>query len=311
MRADGSWPIDTNLSTWGTTLAIKSQPLSLDPLLRAWLVGQQYREVHPFTHAAPGGWAWTDLPGGVPDADDTAGALIALWHPDEKSELIRASEAGITWLLDLQNRDGGIPTFCRGWGTLPFDRSTPELTAHALLAWHLWEPVVGPKLRDQIRSATVIAIRYLQSQQRQNGSWVPLWFGNEHAKDEENPVYGTAMVTAYLSGSRALAEKAEALIASGVAYLLKTQKGDGSWGGDETAPSSIEETAVALTALCRTGGSLAAREKAASWLISATREGTHFPPSPIGLYFARLWYHEQLYPVVWTLQALRSMSGGQ
>jgi squalene-hopene/tetraprenyl-beta-curcumene cyclase len=311
MRADGSWPIDTNLSTWGTTLAIKAQPLSLDPLLRGWLLGQQYREVHPFTNAAPGGWAWTDLPGGVPDADDTAGALIALWHPDEKSDLVRASEAGITWLLDLQNRDGGIPTFCRGWGTLPFDRSTPELTAHALLAWHLWEPVVGPKLRDRIRSATVIAIRYLKSQQRQNGSWVPLWFGNEHAKDEENPVYGTAMVTAYLSGSRALAEKAEALIASGVSYLLKTQKGDGSWGGDETAPSSIEETAVALTALCRTGASSAAREKAASWLISATREGTHFPPSPIGLYFARLWYHEQLYPVVWTLQALRSMSGGQ
>jgi squalene-hopene/tetraprenyl-beta-curcumene cyclase len=311
MRADGSWPIDTNLSTWGTTLAIKALPLSLDPPLRAWLVGQQYREVHPFTHAAPGGWAWTDLPGGVPDADDTAGALIALWHSDEKSDLIRAGEAGITWLLDLQNRDGGIPTFCRGWGTLPFDRSTPELTAHALLAWHLWEPVVRPKLRDQIRSATVIAIRYLQSQQRQNGSWVPLWFGNEHAKDEENPVYGTAMVTAYLSGSRSLAEKAEALIASGVAYLLKTQKNDGSWGGDETAPSSIEETAVALTALCRTGASSAAREKAASWLISATREGTQFPPSPIGLYFARLWYHEQLYPVVWTLQALRSMSRGQ
>jgi hypothetical protein len=40
----------------------------------------------------------------------------------------------VRWLLDLQNGDGGIPTFCRGWGALPFDRSAPDLTAHALRA---------------------------------------------------------------------------------------------------------------------------------------------------------------------------------
>ena len=43
-----------------------------------------------------------------------------------------AAIAGVTWLLDLQNRDGGIPTFCRGWTNLPFDRSshvTPALAA--------------------------------------------------------------------------------------------------------------------------------------------------------------------------------------
>jgi squalene-hopene/tetraprenyl-beta-curcumene cyclase len=37
--------------------------------------------------------------------------------------------------------------------------------------------------------------------------------------------------------------------------------------------------------------------------MKATRSGTHFPASSIGLYFARLWYHEQLYPVIWTLGA--------
>ena len=45
----------------------------LDPVERRkildWLLGQQYREVHPYTLAAPGAWAWTDLPGGVPDAE--------------------------------------------------------------------------------------------------------------------------------------------------------------------------------------------------------------------------------------------------
>jgi len=38
-----------------------------------WLLDQQHRVEHPYTHAAPGGWAWTDLSGGVPDADDTSG----------------------------------------------------------------------------------------------------------------------------------------------------------------------------------------------------------------------------------------------
>src|SRR5690606_25955223 len=85
VQPDGSWPIDTNLATWVTTLSINALgddglPEDARAPLREWLLGQQYREVHPFTNAAPGGWAWTDLPGGVPDADDTPGALLALMN---------------------------------------------------------------------------------------------------------------------------------------------------------------------------------------------------------------------------------------
>ncbi|MDB6074291.1 MAG: Squalene--hopene cyclase, partial [Verrucomicrobiaceae bacterium] len=43
------------------------------------------------------------------------------------------------------------------------------------------------------------------------------------------------------------------------------------------------------------------------WLLNATAEGTQFNASPIGLYFARLWYHETLYPVIWTLSALKAV----
>ena len=90
VRTDGSWPIDTNLATWCTTLsvcALESANGELRHLsdtdagrIRDWLLGQQYQVEHPYTRTAPGGWAWTDSPGGVPDADDTPGALIALWH---------------------------------------------------------------------------------------------------------------------------------------------------------------------------------------------------------------------------------------
>lgn len=215
--------------------------------------------------------------------------------------------AGITWLLDLQNRDGGMPTFCRGWGTLPFDRSSPELTAHALLAWWLWLP---DSLQSRIVAATKLALNYLRKNQRADGSWIPLWFGNEYAKGEENPVYGTAMVVGYLSGTPALAEQCAEMIRRGRDYLVTVQKADGGFGGDVNAPATIEETAVAARALL--GGDEQTRKfarQSVNWLLSATEEGTHFPCAPIGLYFARLWYHERLYPVVWTAQALRAARG--
>jgi len=290
-----------------------------------WLLAQQYRDVHPFTNAAPGGWAWTDLPGGVPDADDTSSALIALKAlvsdppqssqrstEDSKNEPLCLSVPSVVksnvipairWLLDLQNRDGGIPTFCRGWGALPFDRSTPEITAHALLAWWTWKAELPAALQTRIETATGRALAYLKKNQATDGSWLPLWFGNEHTPDEMNPVYGTAQVLNHLGGHPDLSARAVGLIQTGLRYLQAAQKPDGSFGGDPASPASIEETAVALHALCLSGSPPSA---ALQWLLTATREGTHFPSAPIGLYFARLWYHERLYPVIWTLQALKT-----
>ncbi|MCB1277001.1 prenyltransferase/squalene oxidase repeat-containing protein [Prosthecobacter sp.] len=308
-REDGSWPIDTNLATWGTTLSLRAMEGNADTLVREsvskWLLAQQYRDIHPFTNAAPGGWAWTDLPGGVPDADDTSSALVALKQVGHSADT--AIEQGIGWLLDLQNRDGGIPTFCRGWGALPFDRSTPEITAHALLAWWTWIDDLPDPLQKRIVAATQHALLYLEAVQHRDGSWTPLWFGNEHTPDESNPVYGTAQVINHLRENTVLATMAHALIQSGLDYLLRAQKADGSFGGDASAPSSIEETAVALQALNVVNSST--RENVLlgiRWLITATKEGTHFSPAPIGLYFARLWYHEQLYPVIWTLSSLKA-----
>jgi hypothetical protein len=49
-----------------------------------------------------------------------------------------------------------------------------------------------------------------------------------------------------------------------------------------------------------------ASNKPRSGFSNATAHGTRFPTAPIGLYFARLWYHERLYPVIWTLGALHT-----
>lgn len=332
MRDDGSWPIDTNLATWGTTLAVRALEGCADTPVRQaatdWLLAQQYRDIHPFTNAAPGGWAWTDLPGGVPDGDDTSSALIALKSllsdapqrsqssaEDTQNETLRISAfsavetnviPAVRWLLDLQNRDGGIPTFCRGWGALPFDRSTPEITAHALLAWWTWMDELPDDMQKRIVASTERALAYLEKTQASDGSWLPLWFGNEHTPDEMNPVYGTAQVLNHLFGNKALSAQAAALIQNGLEYLQTAQKPDGSFGGDPASPASLEETAVALHALCLSGSSPSALRSSLDWLLKATHHGTHFPSAPIGLYFARLWYHERLYPVIWTLQALKT-----
>jgi squalene-hopene/tetraprenyl-beta-curcumene cyclase len=313
-RRDGSWPIDTNLSTWVTTLGInavcrQSGALSYEQssTLRQWLLGQQYRQTHPYTHAAPGGWAWTDLPGGVPDADDTPGALLALLALGPVDAVTRnAGELGTRWLLGLQNNDGGIPTFCRGWGTLPFDRSGEDLTAHAIRAWSAWLPQWEGPLRRAVERAVHRAVRFLERRQRPDGTWVPLWFGNQHAPGEENPTWGTSRVLLALReiqqrGFRVSPE----VVAHGRDALAAMQQPDGGWSGcgKPGLPCSVEETGMALEALAGTERTDAV-DRGTRWLVERVEQGGWKAPAPVGFYFAKLWYFERLYPQLATVAGL-------
>jgi squalene-hopene/tetraprenyl-beta-curcumene cyclase len=343
---DGSWPIDTNLATWVTTLAVNA--LSINPDFEAlvpeadrkkihdWLLGQQYRVEHPYTLADPGGWAWTDLPGGVPDADDTPGALLALHNLGIcDNRTTSAAAAGVRWLLGLQNRDGGIPTFCRGWGNLPFDRSSADLTAHSLRAWQIWRARLPDDLAKQTAAAAESGVAYLERTQQSDGAWTPLWFGNQHAPDDVNPTYGTARVLA--AATVAPADPAAAAtwaqrLAAAVDWLLSAQHPGGGWGAGHDTPASLEETALAVEALAgvlRKGlptdsaiGTVThplaqlvdhqalrqAVSRGVAWLLTNTDRGTRFDPTPIGFYFAKLWYFERLYPLIFTVAALESVN---
>ena len=342
------WPIDTNLATWGTTLAINgiandtetfSQIVLADPKgwhqCFTWVLSCQNRSVHPFTGAAPGGWGWTDLSGAVPDADDTPGALIALKHiydlirapefrpalpeacrtdfgEEFEQQIISAADAGLKWLVDLQNRDRGWPTFCKGWGKLPFDRSGADLTAHAIRALHAWKAVPMSDISpDRIDGAVNRGFEFLRQKQHSEGYWLPLWFGNQDFPDDINPCYGTAKVLqAYIDCN--LLDTRPAQI--GLKWLVDHQNDDDGFGGGPSVQwndvllgsSTVEETALCAEALLGSVDPLHqdGAQRAVDWLDRAVRSDSIGTFNPIGFYFAKLWYHEKLYPLVFSIAAL-------
>ena len=324
-REDGSWPIDIDLSTWVTTLAVKSikdhpEVLTSEDKLKLTkhLLTIQNKQIHPFNGTQPGGWGWTSHAGSVSDGDDTPGTILALLGLNQENpETIRlAVLAGCNWLSQLQNNDGGFPTFSRGWGKLPFDQSCSDLTGHAILAMaktsHIFVDSIDKKQLSGIKKSFVKALIYLEKQQHTTGYWLPLWFGSQHTKDHTNPVYGTARVTAYLNETLKTRLGADyefilrLMIERGCRYLLAVQNPDGSWGGAKNIPGSIEETALAVTALSPNG----LREECTlglTWLAEKTKSDG-LVAAPIGLYFASLWYDEELYPLTAYLECLSSIN---
>jgi squalene-hopene/tetraprenyl-beta-curcumene cyclase len=320
-RDDGSWPIDVDLSTWVTGLSVRALRNQKDKVLALEVQDQianhllriQNKQVHPFNGSLPGGWGWTNHSGAVPDGDDTPGAILTLLKLKPIGEIQAPVVAGCDWLVGLQNHDGGFPTFSRGWGKLPFDQSCADLTGHALLALSATIEAVGDGLnRKQSKEfcASISgAIKYLEKNQQANGSWTPLWFGNQLTSDHSNPVYGTARVLTYLGDANnhqwinsSLKSRISELISRGEQFLVHARNEDGSWGGDKGVVGTMEETALAVAALTGSEHQKAC-DDGLMWLnLSFKRNGLR--PSPIGLYFASLWYDEKLYPLSFYLEAL-------
>jgi squalene-hopene/tetraprenyl-beta-curcumene cyclase len=91
----------------------------------------------------------------------------------------------------------------------------------------------------------------------------------------------------------------------GVKWLIGNQNDDGGWSGRRGLPSSTEETALAVEALAGVPGAESAVISGANWLAGKVGDGSVADPSPIGFYFAKLWYFERLYPIIFATGALR------
>jgi squalene-hopene/tetraprenyl-beta-curcumene cyclase len=274
----------------------------------------QYKVIHPFNLSPPGGWGWTNFSGSVPDADDTSGAILALielYCTDNHHQ--QAIINGCKWLTTLQNKDGGFPTFCKGWGRLPFDCSCADLTGHALLALSKSLDILGDRMTVELQNCVKLSVArsfgFLWKAQNDNGSWYPLWFGNQSTTDQKNPVYGTAKVTIYLKDSL-LCDNLDEIMKKNICvlidraqfFLLTQQNENGSWGGTFGVAGTIEESSLAISSLI--DKDLKAILKGFEWLENE-HNAYGLRSSPIGLYFSLLWYDEKMYPLVYYIEALR------
>ena len=74
------------------------------------------------------------------------------------------------------------------------------------------------------------------------------------------------------------------------------------------ARGSIEETSLATEALLafpHRSDCEAAAHRGLVWLVERVERGEHRDPAPIGFYFAKLWYYERLYPIIFAASTLR------
>ena len=121
-----------------------------------------------------------------------------------------------------------------------------EIPSKVSRAWLAWFDLADPNLQSRMRRSILRAMGFLKRRQRLDGSWVPLWFGNQYVRDEENPTYGTSRVLlAWLAATEApwLMQRSQlevhTRIAMAARWLLGAQQSDGSWTGSDR--SSLQE----------------------------------------------------------------------
>ena len=91
----------------------------------------------------------------------------------------------------------------------------------------------------------------------------------------------------------------------GLKWLKESQNSDGGWGGAAGVESSVEETALATELLLSVIPQGNAASCGLARLMNCVEQGTFCETTPIGFYFAKLWYFEKLYPQIFTVAALR------
>lgn len=300
-----------------------------------WLLDCQQTRVRPGAFVPAGAWSRSDAPGATPNVADTATILYTLARarfapgPARRERIERAARMGVRWLLDAQNTDGGWPTFQHGGDFMSAEPSGVDLTAHALRAlaawqreWRLETPRVVPpqehaELDEQISAAVTRGVDYLATQQREDGSFIPMWFGNESQPDETNPVIGTSLV---LTACAELGQLDSEMARRAANWLLTAEHAGGGWGpprvpldysgtyrpgtrtwreNDALAQCcTVEETALSVAALLPLSNAnviyAQAVSKGLNWLADAVEQDRHRRPAVLGWCFPRLWYHERL-----------------
>jgi squalene-hopene/tetraprenyl-beta-curcumene cyclase len=176
--------------------------------------------------ALPGGWVFEFRNDFYPDVDDTAFVLMALQRvkiPDVV-RLEAAARRGLSWLVSMQNRDGGWGAFDKNndrqfLNHIPFadhnamlDPSSADVTARVLeclgrYGWSASDPVVQR------------GVEFLLRDQTPDGSWYGRW--------GVNYVYGTSGA---LRALETIALTARDYCQRAAGWLRSVQNADGGFG---------------------------------------------------------------------------------
>jgi prenyltransferase beta subunit len=294
---------------WSTalcTLALHAagEPIDGDVLAPAvaHLLATQSREPMPAENQRrigakrTGGWPFQRGNETMPDTDDT-GVVIAVLSQVTGHRGTRAAftaiDEGVAWLRDMQNPDGGFPTFV--WGLpskapgpmftadMPVRLDDPQALVRAFTApppeygdpslegvtgrvlWGLGSAGIrrdDPAVRD--------AVDFLRAQQCESGAWWGRWKACYLAE--------TATV---LIGLAAVGEDMDAAwIRRAVAWVVACQNEDGGFGEDAEAYRSparagVGSSSAAVTAYVLLGlvaadlGRSEAAARAVAWLLGA------------------------------------------
>jgi len=264
----------------------------------------------------PGGWYFEYANEFYPDVDDTFQVLTALSkvrfrNPQREQSKRQAMDRALSWLLTMQNKDGGWASFDRDCDEqfltqIPFadhnamiDPSTTDITGRGVetfsaLGFDRDHPVVQK------------ALGFLNREQEQDGSWFGRWGCNY--------VYGTWLA---LHGLNCIGEDMmEPRYQAAGCWLRGIQNEDGGWGESPRSyddpgykgqgPSTPSQTAWALMGLMAVEDQTDGLKRGIEYLINKQREdgswkddywtGTGFP----GVFYLR--YH--LYAIYFPLLAL-------
>lgn len=261
-----------------------------------------------------GGWGFSDSNTLNPDVDDTTAALRAIKSMSTEDTLYRdAWNRGLSWLLSMQNDDGGWPAFekntdRRMLASIPLveakssaiDPSTPDLTGRTLA-------FLGPFAGLNVNYAFVRkGADWLMANQESDGSWYGRWgvcF-----------IYGTwAALTGLIDVGVSPDHQA---VTKGAKWLTDIQNNDGGWG--ESCRSDVamryvplhastpSQTAWALDALIAVHDTPAAViDKGIERLIQLSKDNGRESSYPTGAGLPGIFYSRyHSYRFIWPLLTL-------
>ncbi len=272
LQADGGMPLMTGIEHFVTPLAgiaiLEALPnLSVQQQLEAKLAVIRMADYLALVQAEDGGWSYM-LGTTQTDLDDSALCGVLLAKVDKQKFKTNLEKFG-QYIAQMQNEDGGFPTYIKG------NPSTPSMTAAALHGMaEIWR---CHSMKSLLTKESIYrALCYLLATQKDNGTFERRWSNaNTHA------MFRVAIALRSVQDidiSPDIQQKIDILLQRMIDYLRTEQNLDGGWGQTPKDLSDVLSTAYALLCFSNSEKELAA--KGITFLLSGQKSDGTFESRP-------------------------------